>query len=371
MKLIFNPLTGKFDYIDGMLTSGQTINVSTAAELTTALANLAAAPSLLGNVIISLAAGNYTGNWTIPKLIYNGFTLTIEGTLTELLSTTATGGATCGTNDTWTGNTPAYFEKIAAGWTVDAYKNKLLWCDLGIYGTNKKVPIISNSATQIKYSCHSAYFPVSVNGTPFKVYDWATKIYPLVNNNATHTFVADDASVIFKNLWIESGNANCAIRSTSHGQVDLYCCYLIGTWSGATVRAEMGSLYRIYSCIIKGNAALRIETHSACLNYVMPDGSHGGLHALSNGSNAIFVVGNSYFQTVFGAYISGESVVNSNGFNTTYGKAAILHSFIWNCPGTGVLATAGGVVTLTSLSGFTNNGTDKNPAAAADPSYIS
>jgi len=42
----------------------------------------------------------------------------------------------------------------------------------------------------------------------------------------------------------------------------------------------------------------------------------------------------------------------------------------WNCAGTGVLANTGGLVYNTNLSGFQNNGTNKNPAAATDPAYI-
>ncbi|HCJ66979.1 MAG TPA: hypothetical protein DHV62_06560 [Elusimicrobia bacterium] len=122
------------DLLDGLhdtnftkTTAGQTINVSTAAELTTALANLAAAPSLLGNVIIQMADGTYTGNFTIPRLVNNGFTLTIQGNITvsseQTISSATQGGGSPAT-------THATITQTGAGWTVDTHQAKWVYFPL-------------------------------------------------------------------------------------------------------------------------------------------------------------------------------------------------------------------------------------------------
>ena len=348
-------------------TAGQTINVTTAAELTAALAALAASPSLLGNVIIQLAPGTYTGNFIVPTLLYTGYTLTIQGSLTEVLSDTATGGAV---SVFGVGGTKGYAEKTTAAWTVNAYRHKLLMNPSGEY-----TAIASNTATRILYP--KVYFTQFSNTETIKVYDWAV----MVTNSAGCIFtILSGANVVFKNIKITNSGAygsktSWVMRTIGYSDVQMENCYLSGSDAFGTIHNNGYSTLRLCDSVILGDGRV-IRNETAYITATSITSTFHGFIIYLNGSNGskqglYNTIGSSVYM-LGGILLDGASVAASIGCWTNLNSILFSWTVFIENWGTGYQATLiGFIYDDVNANTFAGNTTDKNPAAAADPGYIS
>ncbi len=207
-------------------TAGQTINVTTAAELTTTLNNLKAAPALLGNVIIQLAAGTYTGTWYLPTLIYGAYSFTIQGTLSIELDTTS--GATSSADTVYTSGASAlgYVTKTGAGWTANAYKNMLLYN----VATDKYVPIVSNTTDTIYYVEDTTFTKIVVTTGSWRIYNHASIISGLIGHSIYGYTKLTDLKIT---------NSSYTLMNSPYAYFNFLRCYI----SCTSTTAPVGALY--------------------------------------------------------------------------------------------------------------------------------
>jgi hypothetical protein len=329
-------------------TAGQTINVSTEAELTAALAALAAAPSLLGNVIIQLAAGTYTGNFTIPAYICNGFTVSIYGSsMTQLkapiIPTTVSGRV---------------ITKVGA-WTGLTLAGKLVSENNGTYYQI----IESNTGDTLTLSANV----LGTAAVTYEVLDWSTIIDStgvtittnLINNllfynlkitsTTIYSIMAINSIVSIYRCWINNDNGVAVLGSG--GTINIYSSYLSGVIDNVgnagivrviTCKSQLWYCY-VYNNTSTGNA-FRGERLSSLVSY-------------------------------YSGYKCGTTKTSSIGISLTglcyvYLYAANGQSFLTNCY-IGLDAILGATVENGTLCTFTSCTSNYSPIGAHDAAYIS
>lgn len=319
-------------------TAGQTINVATAAELTTALAALAAAPSLLGNVIIELAAGTYTGNFTIPALLFNGFTLELKGTYsTTLAETTATGG----TAGAYSSAQPTVV-KTGAGWTVNAYKNKIIKFTSGT--NNGLFRLIDTNTADTLTLCGEILPAAPINNDTFIIYDWntfmgASSVYASTANSVKglkYTAIKFNGASLGNSANVDSVTTfyECAVSDTNS-------CYQ--------------GLYIFYHCLLLPSLSQRIDHRVSTTSYF---GCKWDLQGTCN-IGALLRIGYTIIRAM--SVVDGNNIAGSSGIQIDNAGHCQFHNgyiYIRNCAiGVNVLNGSGAMnlIANASFSGNTTN----------------
>lgn len=344
-------------------TAGQTINVGTAAELTAALSLLASAPSLLGNVTLQVTA-NITGNFTIPALIYNGFELIVQGSLTEVLSDTATGGA-----NTVVGVSKGYYEKTTAAYTTNAYRNMLMFNP-----SNHCVAIDSNTATRILYSADANNFTVFSNGETVSVKDFT---YTITSSSASqHTFVISEyAKVTFRNIKVTHTGSLAAVYAFPFSKIKSRTSFFDSNYAFGTIYMQTAFLDSYASVYSGKNLCLWVDLNSSYfstdLNFLEKLG--GDIFFLKTapaGFKTGIIIGQSVGQQRHACFNSVDSQPASSKaiWIIDAGSELMLYSFIDSFQ-SGIVAQFGGSGRNISFV-YTNVGTNLTPAAATDPAWL-
>jgi len=274
-----------------------------------------------GDVVINVAAGTYTENVVVGGKSPSGpYTLTIQGTLTTTVSDTMTSGV----QGTYNSSTQASVTKTSAGWTTDAYKNKLCKFTSGSNDGQYRI-IETNSSTTLTlvgqklpaapaasdtFSIMS--FGTVVSGT-FAIYCGCVVLN--ISVTGTTTFYGGPVSCTrcsFTNVRaagstsIIGGLNTCVVNAASGTAIDVTVA--IGIWT----------MHSCYVQAVSGNIALLVrQTVSCALMSCIMD---GGSAATSNGI----------------ILCRGVTEVGLNG-------STDLKLILKNSTGTGILANYGGV----------------------------
>jgi len=358
-------LDGLHDTSFAKTTAGQTINVSTAAELIAALALLAAAPSLLGNVIIQVTA-DITGNFTVPTLIYNGFDLIIQGELEETLSDIASAGTDWGANPasvTKDGTNPA--------WVANAYRGQILKNPSGHY-----VVIAKNDTTVMKFSAQVASFTKFSNTEVIKVYKQKYTITGSVA--ATPAFILSEyAKATFKYVKVDAVTAaHSCVECRSFSKIINILSYFKSdtVWSSMHM-LSLSSLLSYGSVYQNKQYCVRLETGATytCRDEPPFWNINGDLALLSTspsgGKTGILFQNGSSGNIWYCSIMSEDSKpAGSRGLYCNTAKVYHINQYTDGFE-TAMFAQYGGMVLdLGCVS--TDYTTEKNPAAAAIPAYI-
>jgi hypothetical protein len=282
-----------------------------------------------GNVTINIAAGTYTENVVIRgKTPTGAYSLTLQGALTEQLSTTMTGGGNAA-NGT---STQAAVTKSLAGWTANAYS--MMLCQF-TSGSNNGVYRVIESNTTTNLTLVGRKLPATpTNGDSFKI--------------LSHAAVVSGTMTIFDPVYITdlSVTGNVTI-SSAHA---LLRCKLVQVfWNAAGIDPTLPAL-DVCSVVSVG------ETTSA----VWP--SNGRINIL----NTYFkIISTGVAMLVFAGsnVIVGSCVFSGDGSNNA-GGIVLCHGFLefWNTAddmltmlkssaGVGLYAKRGGTIFAKVLTG--------------------
>lgn len=154
-------------------TAGQTITVGSGKDFATvqeAVDSINA--TVIGNVIIDIDAGTYNENVVIMgKNFSSDYTIKLNGKYSTLVSSTAMTSSTVGSDQLL-----ATITVGSAGWTVNAYQNKMIHI---LSGNNIGEYRIIDSNTGDTLTLVGNYF-LNVFGTDnFEILDWSVIIAPL------------------------------------------------------------------------------------------------------------------------------------------------------------------------------------------------
>ena len=351
MKYIFNPVHDQklqgypsTDFVK--TTAGQTIQVTTSAELTAALAALAAAPSLLGNVTISLAAGTYADAVNVPSLAGNGYTLTLQGSTTTQVNTAATGG-TAGTQ-----TVQATVVKTLAGWALNAYRG--LWIKFTGGALNGQVRVINSNTADTLTLCGEYFNSAPLNGDTFIIFsNGATVTGKVTTNPGTY-------GIVFQNInltKLECRGSFLTFGQCQHHDMRSDSCSVI--YTTCYILADSVPYDTSIPVGIENFASFIVLT-STLVYGTRPATNSIGVFAPS-GFTRLFssVVENCDLAGIF----SRLSVELSGGFGNK------TNTRIQNNT-TGLYAGQGGAIYHSNEVTFAGNVTDMIPAAAANPSWI-
>lgn len=286
-----------------------------------------------GNVTVNIAAGTYTENVVVQgKGPVGPYSLTLQGTLTEQVSTTMNSGV----KGTQAGATQPSVTKTAAGWTTDAYKRML--CKFTSGGNDGLYRVIetNNSTTLTLVGRILTAAPGS--GDSFKIYSHGTII--------SGTF-SSYCSVYVNDISVTD---TTTIGSGPHSFAR--CKFQKVMWGGAIAHPTLMALDICSAAATSGQTT----DAQACLGRLAITNSY-----ITTGSGNIALLSRYGVNTLVGSCVlASDGGAAANGIILCRGYIEIWNSvplgdtktFIKSTSGTGVLANYGGLFVTTATCSF-------------------
>lgn len=335
-------------------TAGQTINVGsgeTYTSIQSVLDTLALSPSLIGNVIIQLTS-DITEDITIPTLIYNGFSLTIQGALQTVTSFTSS--AT--TPAVPAAGTYGTIQIAGTPWVANAYQGLLTYTPAGTI-----CPIKSNTNNTL-YHPHTTDPTVGTTLIKQPQYTLTGKIICANDCRTTLKYLCI-TTASYPTIYLSSSSnieiIESIVRNTNGG---LNTGRVLDLQSRNFAELTHSVFYSESMELIRMNGLSYIESISTPCGFITNSASGGRLFNL--GFLCSF-----YIKLGFILSIQAKGAGNE-GVWSNIGCTPFLYSMIVDNFDTGLHAANVGFIITFGTTGIINCTTNQTPAAAPDPSYI-
>lgn len=342
--------------LHSLISEAQTITVGSGKDYATIQEALDSIGQVVrGFIDINVDAGTFTEALLIPapRILSGG--IRINGTLTSILSATATSGS--GTS----GASLGYVTKAAAGWVVDAYQHKLLYnVTSGKYAT-----IVSNTSDTIYYWKDNSQFTPITTGD-FIVYDFGTVI---TNTDNTIDLSANGKVLLNDIKVVNSGTSKACARSLEGGNIIFNRCLLDSAGYGVNLNGysfvtHSDLIIKAPICVYAARSTLQYNVDLASTSLII---YNTGTSPYCNGIRYVLGAGGLLNWVYFDGNIKragGIALAVYQGSNVVLGFGN-LNNWV-----TGMGAAPGGFI-QSYLTYFAGNTTDKAPSGATDPAYIS
>lgn len=318
--------------------------------------------SIGGNVTINIAAATYTEKVVIQGKVFTGnYTITLQGTMTQLDSLTASSGTT------GSGATQGTTVRSSGTWTSNQRQHKIIRYTSG---NNNGVYRVIDSNTTTTITICSIWDGSIANGNTFVVEDWGT-IIDGTTGSALQVAAAQVGIVCRDIKFVDDGTTDYrGVRVDANASASIYKC-----WLPVNAVCALGAYLLADTCFCSGGALgrcwypqaagasiqlYRTKTKGSGAGYYTGFVQDGGFFWMSDGcisDGASATSGSAY-----GIYVYSNSILTLWGGNS--GSLNIHRD--WSTAGDiAIRAESGaqGTFTGTGSNTYTNNDTDRSADA--------
>ena len=301
-------------------------------------------PLYTGVHTINVAAGTYTSTTTLPsKVSTNNTAITIKGAYTTLDTVVPTSGVI------GNGLTQGSITKTGAGWTPNAYANKLLFCQSG---ANANLYSVIDSNTTDTITIVGTFNSAPLATDTYLVYDWATilDVPAAISVNITNTLNA----YTVQDISIKGNASNYSLSlGTNALQLQFSQCS-IDAYGNGTVLLNNGAKARFDNTFVNAPANVYgVSAQNSSILTLVRDKIQGG--AITGNRSGLAVTGGSICTFSRGCVIDGFNTgiqVTTNGVCVMSQAPTLGYPIIRNNT-YGILTSTGG-----QLNSFTRTQND-------------